>query len=157
MHPKPRPQHYFYAHRVLPTLFFQNPQQFLSILTNDGLAFLRFFWDRTFENESADDIVPPDGMNYETRALEDGTIITIIELPEPDRVAEAYFVAPVFREVAEQPLMRYFTLELGASALDNRKRTVLCEWTSDGKHLNFGDGPEPKSKAFLDAILARLQ
>jgi hypothetical protein len=154
---QPRPQHYLYAHRVLPTLFYQNPQQFLSILTMDGIAFLRFFWDRTLQDHGDEPHTPPQGMNYETRALDDGTLIAIIELPQPERMAEAYFVAAVFRDAASQPLMRYFTLEYGMHILDNTPRTVLCEWTLDGKHLNFGDGPEPKSKAFFDAILAHLQ
>lgn len=157
MDQQPRPQHYLYAHRVLPTLFYQNPQHFLSILITDGIAFLRFFWDRTLQDQGDEPRTPPQGMNYETRGLDDGTVIAIIELPPPERMAEAYFVAAVFHEADPHPLMRYFTLELGLSLFENTPRTVLCEWTADGKHLNFGDGPAPESKPFFDAILARLQ
>lgn len=73
-------------------------------------------------------------------------------------MTEAYFVAAVLlvdleQETPEvdQPALRYFTLEYGAT-LDGPPRTVLCEWTAEGSHLNYGDGPEPTLATFAEAI-----
>jgi hypothetical protein len=159
MDDQPRPQYYVYAHRVLPSLFFNDPKAFLTTLATDGIAFLRFFWDRTAQSLEGVTTVPAIGLNYETRALDDGTIIAVIEMPAPDRVTECHFVAAVYRSANEDDalLMRYFTLEYSLDFMSQGERTVLCEWSSDGnRHMNYGDGPEAKSKPFLDAVVAHL-
>jgi len=47
--------------------------------------------------------------------------------------------------------LRYLTLELAASKSET-PRTVLGEWTPDGMHLNYGDGPAPELSAFLKTL-----
>jgi hypothetical protein len=45
-----------------------------------------------------------------------------------------------------------FTLEVGFDFETNSPRTVLCGWTKEGTHLNFGDGPSPNVASFVEAI-----
>jgi hypothetical protein len=147
-----------FAHRVLPSLFYQDPERFLAILKQDGIAFLRYFWDKLGSSLDAADVHPMHGVNYETRILEDGTAIALIELPKPLHVTEAYFVAPVYRPLSAggESIQRYFTLEYGIKLVEPGERSVLCEWTLDNHHVNFGDGPEPTSRAFFTAVCDKL-
>jgi hypothetical protein len=155
---QPRPQHYIFAHRVLPSLFFQNPERFLEILKEDGIAFLRFYWDKVGSTLDSADTEPLHGINYETRMLEDGTAVTLIELPPPQHMTEAYFTALVYRPLGAggDSLQRYFTLEYGMRILEPGERSVLCEWTADNRHVNYGEGPEPTSRAFFTAVCDKL-
>ena len=83
----------------------------------------------------------------------------IVEMPPPKAFAEAFFTALVAYVDPSGPVpdrssvdAHYFTLECGVS-MDGSPRTVLAEWTRDGTHNNFGDGPAPT----LDAFVARLR
>jgi hypothetical protein len=147
-----------FAHRVLPSLFFQDPERFLEILKKEGITFLRFFWDKLGSSLDAEDVQPLHGVNYETRVLEDGTSIAMIEFPKPEHVTEAYFAALVYRPLSAggESIQRYFTLEYGITLSEPGERSVLCEWTVDNHHLNFGDGPEPTSRAFFTAVCEKL-
>ncbi len=51
---------------------------------------------------------------------------------------------------------RYFTLERGIGWSD-QPRTVFCEWTAEGQHSNYGDGPPATVPEFAEAIEARLE
>ncbi len=77
----------------------------------------------------------------------------IVELPEPLAATEVYFAGivltpPVGDTAADltSAAVRYFTLEKGYQS-DGKPRTVLCEWTADNKHLNYGDGPAATVKS----------
>ncbi len=69
----------------------------------------------------------------------------------------AYFAAIVLKiqlddaERPEKPEILYFTLEKSVH-LDQSDRTVMCGWTADDSHLNYGDGPDPGVDAFIEAI-----
>jgi hypothetical protein len=75
----------------------------------------------------------------------------VITLPEAQEMIEAHLVA----FVAAPDGLRYFTLERGADA-QGGARTVLCAWSREGSHLNFGDGPAPTVEGFAGAINALL-
>jgi hypothetical protein len=82
----------------------------------------------------------------------------VVEMPRPRATTEAFFVAAVLlaeidRELpdAKDRALRYFTLEKGL-VLGGPSRTVLCEWTSDGSHVNYGDGPTPRIEAFIESV-----
>ncbi len=82
----------------------------------------------------------------------------IVELPEPHASTEVFMVGIVLKPAAGDTAadlpgaeVRYFTLEKGRRP-DGSGRTVLCEWTIDNRHLNYGDGPEPDRDHFLKAI-----
>ena len=53
--------------------------------------------------------------------------------------------------------MRYFTLEASQNPIDQREHTMLCEWHEDGKHMNYGEGPEAEDEeAFVKAVITHL-
>ncbi len=86
----------------------------------------------------------------------------VIEMPPPQATTETFYVALVLlvNPTAEVPdldkvALRYFTLEKGF-VLDGPPRTVLGEWTAEGIHLNYGDGPVPQLEPFVQAIAKLL-
>jgi hypothetical protein len=149
-----RPHHYFFAHRLLPALFHEDPAQFVSLLQRDGLPFLAFWWQKARQDFPPDEHVSADGLGYTLRELEGGWLAVVVTLPPPQGMTEAYLVALLQQRLpaAAKPNTRVFTLELGFSLTSETAHTVLCEWTPESTHLNRGTGPTPEVEAFLTAI-----
>jgi hypothetical protein len=154
----PNPQHYTFAHRVLPFLFFNDPELFMTIMSSPkGMDFLRVQWNTLAKQFPT--ATPSDSLNYQMRGLDDGTKIIIITMPPPQKVTETYFNAVVYRPASDAaPLVsRYFTLEYGMSFMpDAPKRMVLGEWTNQQEHINYGDNPAVDEIAFLKVVCEKL-
>jgi hypothetical protein len=153
----PRGQHYVFAHRIIPQVFFGDPAAFMGYLLRDGDQFLRFYWDRIGERvENPHDLVDPGGLHGEIRKLDNHVQVALIALPEPQFATEAYFIAAAYHpELDGKILARYYTLEYGVSFLDNAPYTVLGGWVAGG-HINMGDGPPPEIEGFYEVIRAKL-
>jgi hypothetical protein len=159
--PDPRCGHYSLAHHALRGVAFQDPLFFLGVLASpDAQRFLADLLRRV--QEHCKDREPLAEFSVEELTVHKRRVgkypCAVIELPPPRAVAEAYFVAGVLLSdpaadlpQAEAAKLRYFTLEKGMS-FDGSRRTVLCEWTKEGTHRNFGDGPPPIPDGFLAAI-----
>jgi hypothetical protein len=96
-------------------------------------------------------MVALDGLACEVRKVEGAILSALISLPPPQRITEAYFVAPVFHPEMEgkEAQARYITLEYNPE-YDNK--SVLCEWTAGDSHLYKGEGPEPNLEDFWKAV-----
>jgi len=82
----------------------------------------------------------------------------VFEMPEPRAATEVYFVgivlSPPLGDTAADLTgvkIRYFTLEKGPHG-HGSPLTVLCEWPWDDKQYNYGEGPAPDLKKFVQAI-----
>ncbi len=174
--PRPRGQHYTFAHRLLPAIARQMGAVCVLVLANEDKSegFLHEVWNDCGREESGDDLVEPDGLRA-TVARAGEQLIAVVTLPAPVRTTEAHFVAilsdlppetddedaessdearEVLRLMLRSMPVRYFTLELGAS-LDGAPRTAFCEWTAEGAHLNMGDGPSPDEEVFFRFLAAQ--
>ena len=86
----------------------------------------------------------------------------VVQMPPPQAVTEAHFVALVLKADTSQPQPAdttslpkwYFTLEKGVS-LDGSDRTVLGGWT-ETTHTNYGEGPAANVEELLGAINGML-
>lgn len=170
-----RPQHYIFAHRLLPQVAYHYGVRTAFLLGDEekGHDHLLRLWSDAGEGLPPEDMVEPVGLSSFTRR-EGNLLITIVTLPEPRSVSEAHFTAIVCgplpappEEATEEQLnafeeaflsapTQYYTLEHGVQLAPLKKRTVFCSWTADGTHLNFGDGPEADAEAFLAFIVAKL-
>jgi hypothetical protein len=159
----PRCHHYALAHVALRSAAFCDPLGYLSVLASPKARrfparLLRSVSDSEHcrQEEPQPDFTIEDIAVHLVRA---GRYpCAVIELPRPKATTEAYFTAAVLLAVPEDgmpetaPLeLRYFTLEKGF-VLAGPPRTVLCEWTFDGTHLTFGDGPATQLEAFVRAV-----
>jgi hypothetical protein len=86
----------------------------------------------------------------------------VVELPEPWFITGAYFVALILKVPVAQidPQDRnapldYFTLEKTVS-IERGPPTVLCGWTKEGTHVNYGIGLEPTLAAFVEELERRV-
>jgi len=88
----------------------------------------------------------------------------IVQMPAPERAAEAYFVAiwsryeayaladqAIASSPANQPLIDYYTLER-VSKPTPEWPACLCSWNSEGAHRNLGAGPSPSYEEFVQFL-----
>ena len=166
-----RAQHYNFAHRVMPQVAHQfGASNVLLLDSPDAPGFLQRRWADAAQGVPITDLVEPVGLGARVHQR-DGRLAAVIALPQPLATPEAYFVAIVcdippqtpadkseasldaYRETLAQMPVQFWTLEYGFT-LDSSRRTALCQWTNEGAHLNFGDGPAPDEAAFVEAIFA---
>jgi len=171
--PRARQQHYLFAHKMLPQIAFDFGAASVLMLSEQEKAadFLERVWRDCGEGLEGRDFVSPDGasvgLSVETRRIGNNELVSIVSLPTPEVTPEAYFVAlmcdavpqsasgdgspetlELWRLLVRSTPVRVFTLELSQPE-EGEARTVFCEWTSDGRHVNMGDGPSPDKNAFF--------
>ena len=158
---EPRCHHYTLAHVALRQMAHDDPVAFLGILASpkapEFLAeVFRSVSDHCRERDPRPDFTAADLTIHRGRV---GRYpCAVVQMPPPKGPTEAFFAAAVLLVDPEQPMppresvkARYFTLEKGVT-LGGPPRTVLCEWTADGTHSNFGDGPPARLEAFVAAL-----
>ncbi len=179
----PRAWHYHFAHSALRTMAFEDPDRLIVALSApEADEFLAQLWQTVGREIVMND--SPQAGDWDRESLDSeglealparvaGRPAAIVRLPEPRRVTEAWFVAIVLNhEIDEapkptpEPPLFYYTLEKGFAPGDDRAdarskrssdatRTVFCQW-DQAAHKNYGDGPPPDARAFLNFIAARL-
>ena len=153
--------HYTFAHVALRQIAFDDPLTFLGVLASpDAMRFLADVLRQV--REHCKDVEPLADFSVEEVTVHKRRIgrfpCAIIEMPPPQEVPEAFFVGAVLLVDPTQEIdeskgvdLHYYTLEKGA-VFEGVPRTVLCEWTADGSHLNFGFGPPPTVDAFFGVL-----
>jgi len=143
-------QHYLFAHRFLPELLWQG-DSLLGILVNpENQAFLGDQWDAVAQHWECAPSAGRERLSFASHWIGGDNLAVVIFMPPPEQLADAYFAA-----ITTSPALRYFTLEIGQDQA-GRPRTVLGEWTREGRHLNYGDGPAPDPALFLQAVCEKL-
>jgi hypothetical protein len=144
------PQAYQFAHRVFPRWFFEDPAGVAQVLSGpEALPHLIALWKEV--GVAVQESRPSEGLNVENVNLAGGWRGSLIRLPEPQEMPEAHFVCVVWPADGGPESARVLTLE-HSFGLDGNVATVLGEWRADGAHLNFGSGPAPERRPFLDAV-----
>jgi hypothetical protein len=158
---EPRCAHYTLAHYALREASLSDPLLYLAILASPQR---QMFLEKLLESvvESCAEQNEPDfaASDLKVHCLRINRYpCAIVELPPPRAFAEAFFTALIACVDPSGPIpdrssvnAHYYTLECGVS-MDGSPRTVLAEWTRDGTHNNFGDGPAPT----LDDFVTRLR
>ena len=160
---QPRRQYYVYAHYVLRDAAFEIGAACLGVLLSPKRdEFLQDMWRHTTETireaEPGEPLDPFPGV--EVIPLKAGAFPCIVlKMPPPRGVTECYLVGIVAHvDIAagespnRQTPVSYFTLERGVAEDLHGTRTVLCEWSREGAHLNYSDGPAPEPELFAEAV-----
>ncbi len=153
---KPREQHYEFTHRILVSFFSEDAQRLWGLLVSTKAdKIVQEIWERAGDGTmSVDDT----GLRRSHEQLKVGEAV-MIKLPEPKAAAEGHLIAlvqipagkPFFRK-SRPGAYRYFVLEQGED-LDGRGHLILCEWTDDWQHINYGEHKiEPDTRSFKDVI-----
>jgi hypothetical protein len=142
------------AHQVLPRVIFDDTgAKALGLLGHPELA-------RPFLNYLVDNVAQccgfPEGAwkrlaaDIRLHRCDFGAVDGIVlEMPPPQIPPDCYFIA-VIPVAADRP--RYFTLECAFFP-----PTMLCEWTADRTHANFGPGPDADTELFIAAVIELLK
>lgn len=155
---RPRRQHYYFAHQYLREKAQDHPRLLIDKLREDSATrYLRFHWVSCglAAKSETDEFIPADGLGCFPIDIDTDWYGVLVQLPTPERMAEAYFVAiilPTFDTALDA--CEFFALEFSKN-MDGSKRTVFGKWC-DGSHLNMGDGPSPEREAFIDSICTLL-
>lgn len=156
--------HYILGHIALREICADDPVSFFCLMNApERDEFLDGVWRQIRDNCDVDGKAPFDitDVDFKYCTVQDYPTV-LITMPEPEGMTEAYFVAMILKididadEFPENPEFQYFTLEKG-SEMDGTDRTVMCEWTADGKHMNYGDGPPPDIDFFVEEVIGRIR
>jgi hypothetical protein len=152
--------HHFFAHLALRQLAFNEPVAIFLLLPSD----MRIHAFDQLLNDLDSRIPGTERRNFTSADISvfpctiDQRPCVIIQMPEVRNPAEAYFIGILSRlphnrltEANGQPpdaVLEYYTLER-PNFPTVESPSAFCAWTSEGTHINFGDGPEPTREAFL--------
>jgi len=151
--------HYALGHIALRQICRANPLGFFGAMASDDRdRFCAEVWESVCKH--CDETGKPtfgigDVKITTLRAADFPTIL--IRMPPPANIAEAHLVAIVLkldRDATEPPEnveTGYFTLEKGMDE-DGSEQTVLCAWSMDDTHVNYGQGPPADEKEFIAAV-----
>jgi hypothetical protein len=157
-------QIYLFAHQALPVQTFADPSRMLSILAGpEGQRFLDDAWQIAGRHCDPDKRVQDASPSYTFSPTGTSGVVAVVKPPEPQEPGEAHFIAILGRfEQAENPdlaklrWVRLFTLERAIHPVNETECTMLCEWTAEGAHKNYGDGPPADEELFVEAVLDLL-
>ena len=150
-----RPHHYLFSHKIIPYMLFENSLQLIACLTVTGESYLTAIWDELPNSfTEIQERLPNTGLDCKIIENDKNVTIYIISLPKPIKITEAYYAAIIYRPEKSEPfkqegITRYLTLELTVGDCND---AVLCEWTVDGNHNNYGKMVQPTLGNFVQAI-----
>ncbi len=154
----PSRHHYVLAHDAIRGMCQSNPHAFLDAMKSpEKDAVLKDLWDRVCDHciHSEQPAFGIEDVTIECREVA-GMNAVIVIMPPPEDMSEAHFVGIVptvnviSMDPAVQPTFEYFVLEKTESCTGSG--TMLCKWTHDGRHLNFGPGPKTTVDGFVKAM-----
>ena len=151
--------HYVLAHFALRKFCQDDPLWFFGVMGSPQRDdFLDDVWRQVRENCDSEGSASFDISDVGITTLRiKGYPGILVNMPPPADTAEAYFAGILLKidtntdTHPENPEVAYITLEKGNNPYE-AERTVLCGWTTDGTHVNYGDGPTPTQEAFIEAI-----
>lgn len=180
---KRRDVHYIFAHKFLPFFIYQDPRTFFSELlceemlggTRGDRGLIHLHWT-AFEAQSGlieAEVDPVNGPSVVRRISELSLSlhvvadkpVAVVQMPNPEHMAHAYFVAAVLLGSAAEPESwppdvgaRVFTLEFeGEDAPRAGEIGVFCEWMKNGTHANYSFHTKTEQSAFLQGVATVLQ
>ncbi len=151
-------QHYLYAYKAIPTLFFTQGAEFMFYLDRDGKKFLKFWWDHEAEKLDESQLRSSDGLSFEIHDYKDRKLALII-LPPPKAEPEAYFLAllgrPQKRSVFPwRNLARMMALQRRVIADSGMEATVLVDITPRLRQVDVGATCAPDYKDFYRKVVS---
>lgn len=151
---RPRPLYHTFAHRALPNMLFRHGEAFRAAALEERVA---IGTQRIGERLALEAGAAADATLQVTATVHDcgGRLVVLITPPDAEHVTEAHFIAVVL-DRRDESVLRYVVLEFGQDVVTGGSRTVLCEWTASGEHINMGDGPDATAEAFLGVVCERF-
>ena len=152
----PRPHHYAFAYRVLPSVIFGPPSIIKSFTQRSSLQKLTDSWRAVGESMHPGNTVPPNGLEIEVLPYSKRSELLLITLPVPRRPLEAYFVAIVVPRAnlfgVRRGVARYFLLSHSAIFGENEPEGTVRELLADGSNIRCKDFVDALKPTFIAAV-----
>jgi hypothetical protein len=162
---KKKSQLYNFTHEALPIVFHSQTDEFMKYLEQDGLDFLKFWWDHVGIQLQVqlklkeEELAPFEGVDFKIIPINEKKKVTIITFPPPRENDEIFYVGLI-----SSPEKRFAWVKLPtqrALALVYRplpsfpRQTEIGDLTPRGIFVPMGAGPEPDLEKFT-AIVMRI-
>jgi hypothetical protein len=139
-------QHYLFAYKALPTIFYTQGRDFLFYLDRDGKKFLKFWWDHAAEKLEESQLRSPEGLSFEVHDYKNRKLVLII-LPPPD-AEEVYFLAMLSRPSKNHILIwknlaRVIALQRRVISAEGKEAAVLVDITPRQRQVDIGGATCP--------------
>lgn len=146
--PAPRPHHYGFAHRVLPSL------TYLGSVPGERLGgeLLRL-WEEYGASLPVEQRLAPEGLQGGFVQVGQHRML-LVGLPRPRAATEAFAV--VLAWPGDGSGQRAFTLEYGIDPITGERGAVLGEWEGEGRHRLHRTGMAAEARPFLHAVTMLL-
>lgn len=141
-------QFYAFSFILLPQLFYENPQGFLTLLRVDEGQLLCRIWEETGKQLPPDERTSSDHILAEFRTSGDGITIGLITMPPPRETPDPYFIALAYTNFGGQQRAYYYTLESSMTEIG----TMMC-MVRPSAHSNLGYGIKPDLEDFYHEVL----
>lgn len=146
--PGPRPHHYRFAHRLLPSL------THLAAVPGERIdAELLRLWEEYGASLPAEQRLEPEGLRGGFVQTERHRML-LVALPVPRAATEAFAV--VLGWPGDGSGQRAFTLEYAVDPITGERGAVLGEWEQAGRHRLHRMGMTAEARPFLHAVAALL-
>ena len=138
---KARWHHYYFAHKLLPKLFFENDERFVEQLEKSGQSFIQNLWQvtgkqtkhltedqlkRAASGDFSLEVISSEELVWNKQVLSPAVTLYIIQLPKPVKPPEAALIAIIYyRAHLHSP--RYLVLE------PSQGFNLVGEWGSKGE------------------------
>jgi hypothetical protein len=156
---KDKSQLYNFAHEALPIVFHSQTDDFMKYLEQDGLNFLKFWWDHVGIQLKQPEDTPLEGVSFTITPINEKKKVVIITLPKPSEDDDIFFIGLI-----SSPEKRFAWVKLPtqrALALvyrphpDFPRQTEIGDLTPRGIFVPLGAGPEADLEKFT-AIVMRI-
>ena len=136
--PDPSQRHqirYFFEHKLLPQLFFEDKGKFVNaVLGDEGLLFRAL--DGIFQKEGLDNPYSSDQLEASVETIAGDISILIIRYPDPEEEPLCYCSFLFFD--AKFKNLGFYSLERGGD-LSGDGIPFICSWSEEGDHINHGN------------------
>ncbi len=150
----PRPHHYYFAHIYLRDRAREAAKQIVERFRGEsGTRYLTSQWKKRWLAMKAetDEFISSDRLECFPIDLSSDYYGALVQLPKPERTAEAYFVAFILPADADYSTEAdFYTLEY-SKYRDTVEKTMLGQWVNK-IHFNLGSGSAPEREAFVEAL-----
>ena len=150
-----------FVFEVMPALFHSQTDGFMKYLNQDGIKFLKFWWDNMGDKLPEDKRVSAAGLSFDKEEIDAKNQLITITLPSPKEDGDVYFIGLIPKPERRFSFVRFYTSSMfvliRSDKVDQPHRTSFGEVTPKGNYHERGIGLNPTKQDFKRIIKKRLE
>lgn len=148
-----REDYYKFSHKLLPQAFFSFGKTTIERILENKEQFIKKL-KYTWESMQLDSRVRRKAPSFEIdiRELDSTYSLIVVKIPEANKPMETPYIGVLFDKDYN---IRYFTYEI-SNEINGKHEYLMCEWTQQWEHLNYGLQEDGEYETFLRALESQL-